>query len=90
MNRVTLLDFMAGRAQLTEQHLQSFKQLISKGVRAPHKKQALARMTLGSLYHAKPIPIYERIVFYPDGHCEYIAGQDYTGEIRFIREQFLK
>lgn len=83
--QATLSDFLQGRVIINERHLISLKALILNGVRASWKKTAINNLTLNSLYNKAPKSIYERVIFHPDGRCEYVAGQDYSSEIRALR-----
>jgi hypothetical protein len=86
MNTVTLLDFMSGRASLDERHLRSLRVLLINGVRAQWKKNAITNLTLHTLRLKERNYSYQRIMFYQNGSCDYVAGQDYTTEIKVVRE----
>lgn len=80
----TLEDFRQGRAELNELHLQNLKVIIGENIRAQWKKDRIQNLSLHDLKFVKPHWSFVRIVFYSNGRCDYIAGQDYTSEIKEV------
>lgn len=84
-NYVTLDDFRAGRVMLNEGHLNSLRNVIGRSIRADWKKIRIENLTLVTLLKVPPHWSFRRIIFYPDGRCEYVAGQDYDSEIKEVQ-----
>lgn len=90
MQRVTLFEFMRGRVKLTEQHLESFKNLIGKGLRTPRKIYMVKNMTLEGLKAKSTVyRLHNRVTFYIDGTCDFTANQEYASELRQLRESII-
>lgn len=75
---------------LTEEHRSAFFDIFAKGCRLG-TKEALARAANDNFSRLKPYGIYKRVMFNSDGKpCQYVAGQDYPGEVTYIRNLILK
>lgn len=86
---VTLNQVIRRETGLANTHVSSFKMLLSKGLRAQYKKEAVARINFMTLCTLQPHKLYDRVLFYGDGRCEYIASHDYRTEINYIRTTML-
>lgn len=85
---VTLDQVRRGQVQITPQHVESFKTLLMKGVRADWKIRKLRQIDIHTLRNLEYHWFLDRILFRADGSCTLIGGQDYTVDMQSIREFF--
>lgn len=86
---VTLEDFRRGKVALTPLHLENLKQVIGRRVRADWKKYQISVLDFDRLRSIPDHWSFRRIVFYPNGECEYTASQDYNSEIQQVRDAII-
>lgn len=86
---INLRDAVYRKAPLTQEHLNSFKSLFLKGMRSRRRMYQIERLDFESLAEFEGKWWATRIIFYPDGRCGYVAGQDYPAEITMIRNDIV-
>ena len=83
METTTLNDVFARRAELTAEEIAEIVSLLASRCRG-NKRQRLSNVLTYNTPRNKSCGIYDRVIVRP--RVQYVAGQDYPGEIRTVRE----
>lgn len=85
--RNELYDYVYEKTDLNNEQIEMLVSLIGSGCRQKTKDRLYRRLSAVSLM--PNYGIYHRVNVYPD-RVSYTAGQDYTSEIRTVRELILE
>ena len=88
--QISLYTYLSKQEEATEEILEKFRTFLRKGTRDGSKtNRAIDKLRTYNLSSIPKDGIWERLII-EDGKVSYIAGQDYTGEIKFLRELLVR